>query len=321
MKKELLRDRVYREVAAAITAEGSSHGVWIVENDICRDYGVSKSTAGEVLHRLVQEGVLVSYPRKGYRLNLYNQKDFVKIQRLRFVVESLALQQLCAMECREEVRALESCTQDNSAFHMALAKITEDPFICETLENLINRCERTYLNLCEENLSGEELDRHHRLILESVLSGDARAAVEALRQDLQLDEMNVTISEELPLRPKKRFTTADMEKMRYLCMPALSPDGGRALVTVYRACAEDGKFYPDVFETDLSSMRERRLPLEGNAHHAAYLPCGSIALLCDRSGEDQLYVVDAAGGARKISSLRHGVKGFAVAPDLSLIHI
>ncbi len=316
MKKELLRDRVYREVKAAITGDGGASIQWIVENDICRNYGVSKSTAGEVLHRLAQEGLIRSYPRKGYRLSLYNQKDFVKIQRLRFVVESLALQQLCAGGHEQGLHDLMDIIADNSAFHMGLARLSEDQFICETLENLINRCECTYNSLCEENLSSEELCVRHRHILDCILRGDEQGAVEALKQDLQLNEMNVILSDTPAVRPRKKFTTDTMPLMRYLCQPSLSPDGKSALVTVYVANEEDGHFYPTVYQTDLETMEEATLSLEGHVHHAVFLKDGNgIACLCDRSGEDQLYLIDRLGKARQLTHLRHGVKGFDVSPD------
>ena len=63
MAKQTLADRVYRQVREDISSQKVQPGQTLVENDICQKYDVSKATAGEVLHRLTQDGILRSVPR------------------------------------------------------------------------------------------------------------------------------------------------------------------------------------------------------------------------------------------------------------------
>lgn len=318
MAKESLADRIYREVKQEIKDGKITAEDCIVENDICKNHEVSKATAGEVLHRLTQEGILKSYPRKGYMLNIYSVDDFMRIQNLRFAIETLVVHQLVCTVDSERIRKTFKHLEDmdNITFHSTMAKLLEDPFVEDTLDNLLTKASNSFDHIDFEDGADEIIRYRHHQIIDAILNQDEACAVEALRVDLRLMDAENPIGDIGRWNMQKSFQTSTMSKIIYLSDPQMSSDGRYSAVVQYKANAKDGKFYSNLAICNIKKEETEVYPCDGNVKNPRFCENGGfLAYLSDKSGEFQIYYVGKDKIEHQVTTLRHGVKQFQVSED------
>ena len=188
-----LIDNVYSQMKADVFQAKYKPNELIVERDIAAKYGISKVTAGEVLHRLCNEGHLTSYPRSGYMVTMLTPREMEQLKRMRIVVESLTVEIVCAEASDEAIRSLNDCIRPdfaaedsastlNSVFHMALARLPEDKYVISLTESLLGSASRVEQYVTQDRLSGWQ-DCHATLV-EALLARDLAAAKATLIEDI-----------------------------------------------------------------------------------------------------------------------------------------
>ena len=169
----------------------------ITERQIAEKYGVSKLTAGEVLHRLCFEGHLTSYPRSGYMVTMLTPKEIGQIERIRFAMESLVLETICESVSDEDIQGLyryivdapekdEHFTATNTKFHLALAQLSQDRFLIKHVQDLLGSLSRVEQSISDINK--KTWQDEHVAILEALSRRDLEAAKQHLKVDL--DQVN-----------------------------------------------------------------------------------------------------------------------------------
>ncbi len=84
----------------------------IVEQDIAKEYGVSRTPVREVIRQLVMEGILISIPNLGTFVKQYNLQEIINIYEIRGALEGLAAQLASQRITEEESKEL-SKTAEN----------------------------------------------------------------------------------------------------------------------------------------------------------------------------------------------------------------
>ena len=169
----------------------------ITERRIAEKYGVSKLTAGEVLHRLCFEGHLTSYPRSGYMVTTLTPKEIGQIERIRFAMESLVLETICESVSDEDIQGMyryivdapekdEHFTATNTKFHLALAQLSQDRFLIKHMQDLLGSLSRVEQSISDINR--KTWQDEHVAILEALSRRDLEAAKRHLEVDL--DQVN-----------------------------------------------------------------------------------------------------------------------------------
>ncbi len=164
----------------------------ITERQIAEKYGVSKLTAGEVLHRLCFEGHLTSYPRSGYMVTTLTAKEIGQIERIRFAMESLVLETVCEASSDEDIQGMyryivetpekdEHFTVTNTNFHLALAQLSHDHFLIKHVQDLLGSLSRVEQNISDINRKTWQ-DEHI-----AILDALSRRDLESARQHLKID--------------------------------------------------------------------------------------------------------------------------------------
>lgn len=188
-----LIDKVYSQMKADVFQAKYKPNELIVERDIAEKYAISKVTAGEVLHRLCNEGHLTSYPRSGYMVTMLTPREMEQLKRMRGVVESLTLEIVCAEAEEAAIRSLngfihqdfgaeDSATTLNSVFHMALARLTQDKYVISLTESLLGSASRVEQYVTQDRLSNWQ-DCHVRLV-DALLRRDLDLAKATLIEDI-----------------------------------------------------------------------------------------------------------------------------------------
>ncbi|HEU0164671.1 MAG TPA: GntR family transcriptional regulator [Thermomicrobiales bacterium] len=114
---------------------------------LSEELGVSRTPVREALHRLVQDGVVIAEPNRGFFVASYDRADIEEIYALRAALESFALR-----------NAVDTVSPDQ--FKWALAELERVEYLLRTAEKDDERTEATAAFL--------EVDRgFHNLLLES----------------------------------------------------------------------------------------------------------------------------------------------------------
>ncbi len=186
-------DEVYDDLRERIFEAQFKPNEMITEREISEHYGVSKVTAGEALHRLCHEGHLTAYPRTGYMVTALTPLDMRQIKRVRIALETLVVEVLCQEREPQELSVLydyivENPTEEgnpsaaNRRFHMAMAGLTEDPYLISVIGNMLGAASRV-----EQYVSPEKMatwQDFHRDIVDALCEKNVEKAREKLWLDL-----------------------------------------------------------------------------------------------------------------------------------------
>ena len=159
------------------------------EEALARRYEVSKAPVREALRQLCMEGVLVSYPRKGYLIASVSPQELMHAQRLRLLAEGYAIELIAGTAPQEALtRLLELALQpytleNNTRFHLLLASLTESRSVMDVVARLLSTVERplSLQNMAEQPSARRE---QHVRLAQALAAGDAEAARLALQDDL-----------------------------------------------------------------------------------------------------------------------------------------
>ncbi|MBI1683793.1 GntR family transcriptional regulator [Caulobacter hibisci] len=188
-----LSDQTYEIVRRRILTGAMSPGTAVRQDSIAGELGVSKIPLREALSRLEQDGLLQSYPNRGYVVRPASTDEAAEVFALRLKLEPAAAADAAVKASPEDhalaETALSALEEEmgkpegdhitrNRAFHMALVRpgghVTGQ--LVERLQILSERYVRIHLEPFGRN---ERASREHREILDAWKAGDA-ATVEAL---------------------------------------------------------------------------------------------------------------------------------------------
>lgn len=183
-----LSNKVYDAILQDIVNGVYSPREFISEAQIAAQYGVSKAPVKEAMHILASEGFLLSYPKRGYMINVYTTEEINNIQEIRRVLEPLAIRKAIASATDEELLALKFYHNNeekqyrpgetiNTRFHMGLAKLSKNKFLEETLYPLLIKAS-TY------NIKGEADTQNFDNIVDAMLDRNEDVAVSLLLKDV-----------------------------------------------------------------------------------------------------------------------------------------
>jgi len=182
-------------------------GTYILESDICNEFGVSRSPAREALKMLSATGFLENTGRRGYRvvqpdakgaLQLYEARLAIEVYVIQKVVESHADPAVLA-ELRsawEDPGALEEKTPEELAgadrsFHERLASLAGN----DVLSDLLARIDERLDIFREIEFTNPNVPRQtsiqHLAILDAVAAGDPGRARKAIEENISTAMRNV----------------------------------------------------------------------------------------------------------------------------------
>jgi DNA-binding GntR family transcriptional regulator len=168
----------------------------LTEESLSQQLGISKSPIREALNGLQNEGLIRIEPRRGAYVRQFSVKEVEDLYNLREVLEVYAVSivkitpQLIG-ELKESVqRTSQFLTSDNKTghieedtrFHGAIAKATENQELCRLLENIQNQI---WLFRCQTyDLSSSTAPKAHTAIFKAFEEGDRKKAQAAMREHI-----------------------------------------------------------------------------------------------------------------------------------------
>lgn len=182
---------VYRHIRADIRDLVFQGNEFLNEESLAMRYGVSKAPVRQALHQLVVEGILISFPRKGYLIATVSHAELLRVQHLRLLNETYALELAFAagppyeLEALRELAARPYTLAVNSAFHCGLTRLSGSQTLTDIVDRLLGATERSLALQNMVHMPSEHRTEHNR-ILEALESGDQERAKAALAEDLSL---------------------------------------------------------------------------------------------------------------------------------------
>ena len=193
-----LPEFIYAALRERIVSGALAPGQLLRQEDLARQFNVSRVPLREALQQLQGEGLVVLRPRRGYAVAVLDGKQLVEILQLRILIEGHAGYVATIARTSAQVKALETCTREldkmpvinlshaqiarwsqlNQRFHDTLIAAAGRPHLHQIARNLYSKIEsyiRMELSFMESLV---EAQAQHHEIVEAFRNGDAdRVAV------------------------------------------------------------------------------------------------------------------------------------------------
>ena len=184
-----LSEQIYGSILKDIVSGVYAPREFISEAQIAAKYGVSKAPVKEAMHILASEGFLLSYPKRGYMVNVYTTEEINNIQEVRRALETLAMRKAIVTATDEELNALRFYQENeelqcrpgetvNTRFHMGIARLAKNKALEETLYPLL-------VKASSYNIMGDPDIQNFDHIVDAMLARDEELAVKCLLEDVR----------------------------------------------------------------------------------------------------------------------------------------
>jgi DNA-binding GntR family transcriptional regulator len=193
-------DQVYAVLRERIAKGQIERGSRLHQEDLAKEFGVSRTPVREALRRLAAEGLVDLFANRGARVATATDAQLRSSYETRLVVEPGAARVAAALKLEAPIAAMRAAMRAeakagrssakhfraNRAFHLALVEGTGNPQLVQFMEHVW--IGRIGAMLYETRLdpSGLKADhKAHRSIAEAVESGDGERASELSRGHLE----------------------------------------------------------------------------------------------------------------------------------------
>ncbi len=196
-----LRDVVFRTLRAAILKGDLKPGERLMELQLAAKLGVSRTPIREAIRMLEQEGLAVTYPRKGAEVARMTEKDVDDVLQIRCALEELAVSLACVKISGDEIGQLkvamdnfasETATGDIRAiaksdelFHDVFYNAAENPKLLVLLSNFREQMYRYRVEYLKDASVYPSLIDEHREIYTAIKDRNAEKAAAITRLHLE----------------------------------------------------------------------------------------------------------------------------------------
>lgn len=180
----------------AILSGALPAGSALVENDLARRFGTSKTPVREALKALVGQGLVTFSEYRGATVRLIDSRMVEDIFDLRYLLEPVAAER--TVKNGVDGAALEDALEKGSTaedrvnrslanrhFHRILYSGHSNSILISTLDELRDQVALISVNAWSRDATWENEAAEHRAIFEAAVSGDAAKAGKLLRQHIR----------------------------------------------------------------------------------------------------------------------------------------
>ena len=196
-------ERIYQELKQAILSGEIAPSTVFSQNELARQYDVSRSPVRDALRLLEQEGLVQLVPKVGALVKADDFSDAVDVTEIRSVLEGYVTRRLAHSVTYEDVKELKSSldmvkeaveAQDIEAFyhrerahHDKLVSMARNKRLVRVLESLVDPlCNRAYLAYVRRSPEAAQvMYEEHLMILGAIEEGDGNRAESLMRKHIQ----------------------------------------------------------------------------------------------------------------------------------------
>lgn len=193
-----VRDIVFEELRNAIFKGELKPNQRLIEEDIAKQMGISRTPVREALRMLENEGLVMHVPRRGVLVTGFSDEDIDEIYKIRGVLEGLAASLAVDRITNKEINELENILRDmktlinegkfnklmelHNRFNYVLTRACRSPRLCgmiDTMQEYLEETRMISLSSKERQIKAHE---EHVSIVEAIKSKD-KELVEKLVRD------------------------------------------------------------------------------------------------------------------------------------------
>ncbi len=195
-----LKDKAYIAIKDAILSLKLEPGTPLVENDLARQLGISKTPVRDALQELTREGFVARISFKGTYVTDVTMEDMTQVFQLRAVLEGLAARLAAPLFAPQELdqiaadltaaenaladRDLVLCSERGQVLHKAIINKVDNQRLILIIHNLDDHVQR--FRALSDRINGRlnKSVKEHRRVLEALCQRDACATEQAMRDHL-----------------------------------------------------------------------------------------------------------------------------------------
>ena len=205
-----LREMVYEELKMQILTGAIVPGTRMMEVELAKDIGVSRTPIREAIRKLEKEGLVTIEPRRGAYASQISTQDMVEILEVRQNMEGLAAffaasrmkpEQLAELkDISEHYNAavqsgdMEEMIKHDTRFHRIIVESCNNKVLVQMIEQLQELVLRFRYIYYDNFRRAENMPEEHFEILHAIETGDAEAARSAA--DVHIDRLKELVIRE-----------------------------------------------------------------------------------------------------------------------------
>lgn len=212
-----LRDVVFNTLRKAILTGELKPGERLMEIHLANRLGVSRTPIREAIRKLELEGLVIMIPRRGAEVAQITEKSLKDVLEVRRALDALCAELACDRITEEEQgRLKEACgaferatrTKDATIiakadvkFHDIIIQATGNQRLVQLINNLSEQMYRYRFEYIKDENRHDSLVNEHRIIYQSIVSGDKKRAAETAR--LHIDNQEKSIIRQIRLEQEQ----------------------------------------------------------------------------------------------------------------------
>lgn len=193
-----LRDVAFHTLQEAILSGELKPGERLMEVQLAKKLGVSRTPVREAIRKLELEGMAVTIPRKGAVVAKMTEKDMEDVLQVRRALEELAVQIACEQismsqmkELKEAMEEFEKATKGDDMkavtnadvrFHEIIYCSTGNKRLMSIMSNFSEQMYRYRVEYLKEKENYPVLVEEHRQIVDNLQKRNQEAVVEIMRR-------------------------------------------------------------------------------------------------------------------------------------------
>lgn len=198
INQKSLAEHIVADLEQRITAGALKPGQRIIEETLCRTYGVSRSPVREAFQILETRGFVVREPRKGISVAKITPQEAEGIYRIRASLEGLAMALAVQNQTPELLKTLKDMHRQmtraskmktrtayhklNQKFHELILSACQNPRLIQLIRSFDKQTLRYRMAVVGAPRWRENSTRIHAEIIAAFEAGDAEAAERLRRQ-------------------------------------------------------------------------------------------------------------------------------------------
>ena len=207
---ESLTTKVYIALRRDILACEITPGQELSEGELAARFKMSKTPVREALGKLRSEGLIKTYPRRGYQVAAVTFQDLNELFEMRTLLEGRAAELASAKITPEKLDHLESLAhvaydraekpsitrfvQANRQFHEAIAHASGNQRLHTTVVQVLDEMQRFFHLGAQLRDVGVETSDFHRMIVQALRKRDARLARQHVIEEIEATQHGLILA-------------------------------------------------------------------------------------------------------------------------------
>lgn len=203
-----LRDVVFTTLREAILRGNLKPGERLMEIQLAKKLGVSRTPIREAIRKLELEGLVVMIPRKGAEVAKITEKDLNDVLEVRCALEELAVELACRNITAEQIERMKqlldefksamsgndvtSIAEKDVAFHDVIFTSTHNRRLIQLISNLSEQMYRYRVEYLKNPQGHAQLVKEHEEIIDNLERKDVEQAKKNIKKHIYNQVMAVT---------------------------------------------------------------------------------------------------------------------------------